>query len=309
MKTNNLKKRNYLIMAGIISAIFAIIISCSFKSNEETRVIFVTGNAEIRHNQGNAEPMNIKMLLKKGDIIKTGSGFVLIQIGDNIMVRIQSNTTVEVAKLFDQAETRLSLSNGQLISAVKKLSKNSNFRIQTPTALASVRGTQYSISYYKSRSVLAVREGKVQIDTIENKKEKQNIVSSGSTMVISKGKGRNINVFESLEIEKISEMPYNSSAALNNDDAYKTISQKAKEKEQKIDKTIADNGGPIPRTSEEMLKKYGYLNKVILYSNKYYVGIVKSRGATVKIMTLDGIETVPFKNIRNIKRTGYIIEN
>ncbi len=297
----------YLSISGVFSLICMIFISCSAKPNEEARVIFIAGNAELIHKEGKIEPVDAKMKLSKGDIIKTGKGFVLIQIGDDILTRVQPNTTVEIAKLFEESGTRLALSSGQIISHVRKLIKNNGYNIQTPTAIAAIRGTQYSISYYKTRSVLAVREGTVQLDTFENKK--QYMVSAGNTMVISRSKSRNINVFESLEIEKISQIPYNTGEALDKDKAYKGVSKIAMEQEKNIDKTIADNDGPIPKTVEDMLKKYGYLNKLILYNNKYYIGIIKSRGKKIKILTLDGIETVPFKQVRNIKRLGNIIES
>jgi hypothetical protein len=297
-----MKKLVCMIMACV--AVSVINVSCSHKPNEEVKVIFLIGSADVTHKDGKTEPVSLKMLLQKEDIIKTKEGHILIQIGDEILTRVESNTTVQMTKIFDGQETKLALEQGQLISRVKKLGKNS-FIIKTPTAVASVRGTAYSVSYYKTRSVLAVKEGTVQIDTTVKNQEKHNMVGAGNTMVINKGQTRNINIFESLEIDKMSQLPYSSKKELEaeDDEAYKKIAKIAGEQEQSIDRQIVDYGGPIPKTLDEMLKKYGYLNRVTLYSNKYYTGIIKSRGKDIKIITLDGIESVPFKQVRNVKRT------
>jgi hypothetical protein len=309
METKNTIKKKSLITACLIAIICTFFISCSVKPGTEAKIIFFIGDAEITHIEGKTEPAVLKMLLKKGDIIKTKSGYLLLQIGDNILTRIQSNTIVEISKLFEDSETNLSLDNGQLISHVKKLSKDTSFKIKTPTAVAAVRGTQYSVSYYKNRSVLAVKEGKVQVDTKEKDVDKQIMVETGNTLVINRGKNRSINDFELLEIDKISQIPYSSKSELEGEDVYKNIAKTTEDQELNINKQILAKGGPIPKTLDEMLNKFGYLNRLTLYSNKYYTGVIISRGKTdVKIMTLDGIESVPSKQVKNTKRTMSTVE-
>ncbi|MFH0977195.1 MAG: FecR family protein [Spirochaetota bacterium] len=300
-----MKKINCMIFAFII--ILFIFNGCAFKASEDARIIFIMEGGEITHSDGKKEPAALKMLVRKGDTIKTGSGFIMLQIGDDILTRIEPNSTVQMAKLFEGEETRLALDDGQIISRIKKLRRNS-FIIKTPTATASVRGTQYSVSYYKNRSVLAVKEGRVQIDIKEKSGEKQKMVEAGNTMVINKDQMRSINEFEALEIDKLSQIPYSTERELKGDDAYKDVARIAEEQEQMLYKEIVAKGGPIPKTHREMLKKFGYINRVNLYNNKYYTGIIISRGRDVLIMTLDGIESVPAKQIRNVKRARNVEE-
>ncbi|MBN2401069.1 MAG: FecR domain-containing protein [Spirochaetes bacterium] len=295
--------KKIICMITACAAVSAVIASCSSKPGKDARVIFFMGSAEVTHRDGRTEPVSLKMLLRKEDRIITRQGHVLIQIGDDILTRIDSGTTVEIARLFDNSETMLSLQHGQLISRVKKLEKNS-YIIKTPTAVASVRGTAYSVSYYRNRSVLAVKEGRVHIYAAVKKETNEKMVEAGTTMVINKGQTRSINEFESLEIDRMSQIPYSSGKELEGEDVYKDIAKTAEEREQEITKEILARGGPIPRTLDEMLKKFGYLNRLTLYSNKYYTGIILSRGKKdVKIMTLDGIESVPARQVRNVKRT------
>jgi hypothetical protein len=308
MKTNSIINKKPLII-GLILTLCTFFASCAVKPSTEARIIFFIGNVDITHNEGKTEPAALKMLVQKGDTINTKSGYVLVQIGDDIITRLQPNTIVEISKLFDESETNLTLTNGQVVSHVKKLGKNTSFKIKTPTAVASVRGTAYSVSYYNNRSVLAVKEGRVEIDARINNQDKHNMVDAGNTMVINKGQIRNINEFESLEIDKISQIPYSSKGELEGEDVYKNIAKAAEEQEQAINKEILAKGGPIPKTLDEMLNKFGYINRLTLYSNKYYTGIILSRGKKdVKIMTLDGIESIPAKQVRNLKRTRSTVE-
>ena len=281
--------------------------SCS-KPSEDIRIVFFMGSAEVTHSDGKTEPVSLKMFIRKDDRINTKDGHVLLQIGDEVLTRIESGTTVEIAKLFDNNETQLALRQGQLISKVKKLEKNS-FTIKTPTAVASVRGTAYSVSYYENRSVVAVREGRVQVDSTVNKQERQSMINAGNTLIVNKGLKRSINEFESLEIDKLSAIPYCSKGDLENDDTYKNLAGTAKMHEDDINKQILEKGGPIPKTLDDMLVKFGYLNRLTLYNNKSYTGIILSRGTIdVKLMTLDGIETVPAGQVKNIKRTRSTVE-
>ena len=304
-REGKMKKIICMILAFAFASLIAI--SCS-KPSEDIRIVFFMGSAEVTHSDGITEPISLKMFIRKDDRINTKEGHVLLQIGDEVLTRIESGTTVEVAKLFDNNETQLALHQGQLISKVKKLEKNS-FTIKTPTAVASVRGTAYSVSYYENRSVVAVKEGRVQVDSTVNKQERHNMINAGNTMVINKGLIRSINEFESLDIDKLSAIPYSSKGDLEDDASYKNIAGTAEKQEDDINKQILSKGGPIPKTLDEMLIKFGYLNRLTLYNNKSYTGIILSRGANeVKLMTLDGIETVPARQVKNLKRTRSTVE-
>lgn len=293
----NLKK---VLLASLI-VFSGMIISCSLKKeNTNTFVVFVTGKVE-KISASKAIPLNAKDILTKGDKIKTGeNSYAIIQIGDSVTARIQPDSLVEISALFDKNGTELFLGNGQVVSVVKKMSKNSGYNISTPTAVASVRGTSYSVSYYKGRSVLAVKDGKVVLAPKPELKssQKEMIADTGTSVIISDGLVRRpINEFESLEIEKLSGVASLASGDIK-DDSYAALAKKAEDDEARIMKEIIAKGGPIPPTTEEMMKKFGRLNDVTLYSGKRYLGVILEHGAVNKMMTVDGIIEVPGRQIR-----------
>lgn len=297
--------RARLLVTAVCLLMTFFLISCAPK-NEKAVVIFVSGSAELSR-AGSSVSLKVKDELQTGDIIKTGpDSYAMIQIGGEIMARIQSDTSVELKKVLEQDGTELSLGNGQVVSRVKKLQKGSEYNIRTLTAVASVRGTSYSVSYYRDRSVLAVKEGKVELVTEAGgvtKDKRERMIETGSTIVIDQRLAvRPINEFESLEIEKLSAVPYGSGSDMKNDAALAVIGKKAEDEELRIQKEIIARGGPIPKTLEEMRKRFGRINEITLYNNKKYTGVILAYGVTVKMMTLDGIIVITSSQIKATKR-------
>ncbi len=301
MKTKKIRPAGSFLILAICMIVIAIS-SCSKKKVGATAIVIMTnGTVEKISSQKNTVPLRLKDTLTKGDIVKTGpESFIVIQIGDDILARIQPDSNVEVKTLFDQENTEIFLEKGQIISVVKKFSKENNFNIKTPTALAAVRGTEYSISFYKGRSVLAVKEGKVQLSSLESKgKNKELMVETGNTVIISADMAkRPINDFESLEIDKMKNFASITGDDLQNDKVFEDLAKKAQDDDKRITEEILKRGGPIPATTEEMLKKFGRLNDVTLYSGKRYTGVILEHGEIKKIMTVEGIISVPSKQIR-----------
>ena len=301
MKTKKIRPVGSLLILALCMIVITLS-SCSKKKVGATAIVIMTnGTVEKISSQKNIVPLRLKDALVKGDIIKTGpESFVVIQIGDDILARIQPDSTVEVKSLFEQENTEIFLEKGQIISVVKKFSKENNYNIKTPTALAAVRGTEYSISFYKGRSVLAVKEGKVQLSSLESKeKSKELMVETGNTVIISADMAkRPINDFESLEIDKMKNFASITGDDLQNDKVFEDLAKKAQDDDKRITEEILKRGGPIPATTEEMLKKFGRLNDVTLYSGKRYTGVILEHGEMKKIMTVEGIVSVPSKQIR-----------
>lgn len=307
---NDLMNNKWKILSNMflfaILSIFAISCSSPFASKPLTQgvVIFVNGKADVTRADNTTSALKQADVLAKGDIIKTDKlSYVIIQFGDDILTRIQDNTTVEVVRLLENAQTELSLKNGQVVAHVKKISKDANFKIETPTAIAAVRGTSYSMSYYPSRSVLAVKDGKVQLVMKDEKlKEKEHLVETASTYVISSQYNRGINEFESLEIDKLANVPFATKDEIENKKAFASAEKISVQDDKRIADAIIAKGGPLPKSREEVIARNGFMSMVILYSNRTYTGEIISRGAEIRIRTVDGIVVVPFKQVRNIKR-------
>jgi hypothetical protein len=137
-----------------------------------------TGKAVVRSVAGAAEysvsgpwmPLRVGQELEPGSTVRTAndSTVVLFLDQNGPLVKLTENTTLGIDKLTFEptgvdtiVDTQLDLKSGRVIGIVRKLSTTSKYEIKTPTGVAGIRGTEYSISatgqvYVISGSVVVV---------------------------------------------------------------------------------------------------------------------------------------------------------
>lgn len=131
----------------------------------------VSGKAEVKKGGGTKSFNAFKgMAITQGDTIKTGSnGKVSMDLDSDKEVTIGANTTLLISELVKSAsalggKTKLTLQNGSVIIQVKKkLTGDSRFEIETPTATMGVMGTKFAVSYEQDNSYVGVLEGVVSV--------------------------------------------------------------------------------------------------------------------------------------------------
>ena len=106
-------------------------------------------------------------MIRTGDWIKTDKNvFVAIVFLDGSNVKIQSNTEIEIKSsriTAKELKTQMYIAEGQAWSKVSK-QKNGEFKIKTPTAVASVKGTEFDVEFddLAESTTLIVFEGEVE---------------------------------------------------------------------------------------------------------------------------------------------------
>jgi hypothetical protein len=114
------------------------IVVASFKTGE---VFYQRGEKELAVTKG--------QVLEKKDKIRTKNGIVDLQVGVNSIIRVGKFTTLALTELLEdkgKVKIEMNLSGGSLLTKVtKKLDKNSEYKIITPTKTAGVRGTQFLV--------------------------------------------------------------------------------------------------------------------------------------------------------------------
>ncbi|MCU0847191.1 MAG: FecR domain-containing protein [Spirochaetes bacterium] len=85
--------------------------------------------------------------VRPSDIIKTGDNSIaVIQFGDLALVTIKSNTILKIENVAIQVN-KIGLRQENGTSFSKLVKKGSDFSIKTPTVVASVRGTSFTLSF------------------------------------------------------------------------------------------------------------------------------------------------------------------
>ena len=156
-----MKKFIILKLAFIIS----ISISCSKQNllnNEYAMITFLIGVVT-----KNGVAVEMGELIKENDIIKTSAGaFCDIKIGSSV-IRIKQKSKVIISQLVNKKNlesTNVGIVLGKILCKPKKLLKTEKFLIKTPTAIAGVRGTEFSVEIDKRHTTrIKVYDGKVKV--------------------------------------------------------------------------------------------------------------------------------------------------
>ena len=107
-------------------------------------------------------------MLKNGEWLKTKDGvFVAIVFLDGSNIKIQQTTEVKITSYrmtAKELKTNLDMSKGQAWRDVARQGAGGEFQITTPTAVASVKGTEFDLEYdiENGETTLIVLEGSVE---------------------------------------------------------------------------------------------------------------------------------------------------
>ncbi|MBN2401947.1 MAG: FecR domain-containing protein [Spirochaetes bacterium] len=111
--------------------------------DDYSTIIFFIGDVK-----KNNKEIGIGDIILQNDIIATGAQSSCdIKIGGSI-IRVKEKSNVKMAELYrkdDIERTSVDLDVGKLLCKAKKLSKSENFLVKTPTAVAGVRGTKFTV--------------------------------------------------------------------------------------------------------------------------------------------------------------------
>jgi hypothetical protein len=143
----------------VITCVAALVAMAAVASVQAAQV----GKAVVRSITGDAQysvsgpwmPLKVGQELAPGSTVQTAndSSVVLFLDQNGPYVKLSENTTLGLDKLSFEptgvdtiVETQLDLKSGRVIGVVRKLSTTSKYEIKTPTGVAGIRGTEYSIS-------------------------------------------------------------------------------------------------------------------------------------------------------------------
>jgi hypothetical protein len=135
-------------MNKLLLSILCLILIAQFECVKESgddysSIIFYIG--DVKKNSKEAE---IGDIILQNDIITTGlQSSCDIKIGGSI-IRVKEKSNVKLSELYrkgDIEKTTVDLDVGKLLCKAKKLSKSENFLVKTPTAVAGVRGTKFTV--------------------------------------------------------------------------------------------------------------------------------------------------------------------
>lgn len=135
-----------------------LLLSCNEEPKLKARVNLVVGEVRVESANSASKLASIGDLLLPNDQITTSasSSIDLLLPGGSVL-RLKESSNLLLADL--SAQTNLNLKRGDLLMAVKRMKSNETLQITTPTVVAAVRGTSFSISNVSN--TIAVLTGKL----------------------------------------------------------------------------------------------------------------------------------------------------
>ncbi|MBN3039362.1 MAG: FecR domain-containing protein [Candidatus Omnitrophica bacterium] len=185
-------------LIGALIVLSAFFFACFSACAEEQSQTYVNQPATINRVVGDVEyyskdtnlwqEATADIQLNEGDQIRTGIGAkaeLLLQ--DGSFIRLKENSSLAIIRARKQTDNDATLYNldlrvGEIMLELQELSKGSEFKVKTPTAVAAVRGTTY---YVRTGTMVVDGEEKkfVQVYVDEGTVEYTNTVSGESCIV------------------------------------------------------------------------------------------------------------------------------
>jgi len=128
------------------------------------KVVAVRGDV-VAQTGSERKPLVVDMPVHTNMVIVSTSGKARIQLVDGTLVTVGENSQVQIPAIAATggAPTRVALISGALRLLVAKTTPQARFEVETETAIAAVRGTDWAIEATRAATGVVVLEGKVDV--------------------------------------------------------------------------------------------------------------------------------------------------
>ena len=124
----------------------------------------VKGSVVLHASDGSLLNAQRGVTLDAGSSIETAKGSLLLELEDGSQVLVKAHSKVVLKAPNEGTGDSLELLIGKLLAKVRKrLGSNPSFRMGTPTATITVRGTRFSVEVNKHGTIVEVFEGLVDV--------------------------------------------------------------------------------------------------------------------------------------------------
>jgi len=135
------------------------------------QLVIDSGTVQVKHLGSWTDAINGTELYQS-DSIRTGiNSFASIIFFKGSVIRLDENTEITLKEIIQQDETSITIQQdaGRTWNTVQKISGIDNYEVQTPTAVASVRGTSFDVNVEETGiTIVSVIKGIVNVSKTED---------------------------------------------------------------------------------------------------------------------------------------------
>ena len=153
------------------------------------QLVIESGNVQVKQAGGSWSSGQNGMFLHQSDSVKTGDNTsASVVLFESSIIRLDSNTEVTIQEIIEEAgvtSVKIQQDAGRTWNTISKISGIDNYDIQTPTTVASVRGTAFVVIVESNGTTYyGVSHGILNVSSISNGTIQDNIDVSGNESVI-----------------------------------------------------------------------------------------------------------------------------
>jgi len=173
-----MRKKLLIAVSAIILLVLCIIgvlwITQSYASSVVTaKLIIDSGTVQVKHAGGTWTSASNGMVLTQSDAVRTGDNTsASVVLFESSILRLDSNTEVMLQEILQQAgKTSVAVQQdcGSTWSTISKISGIDDYDVQTPTTVASVRGTSFYVHVQANgTTTVGVGTGIVNVSSMKN---------------------------------------------------------------------------------------------------------------------------------------------
>jgi hypothetical protein len=142
-----------------------------------------------RGGKGNFQPLSRNSFVKMSDVVRAeGDGMAEFKWSDGTRLRLTPNSQLTIKKVSYNSlkkadSSQFKLTSGKVyVRIVKPLARDSHFEVETPTAVAAVRGTIFSVEVKDGKTEVAVYKGTVKVSSHNGKQRQEEIIEPGEVV-------------------------------------------------------------------------------------------------------------------------------
>lgn len=159
-KTFKILKIFIILILVFVALITFAVMSVAHSPTVPAYLSTVEGNVEVYSN-GKWKPAVENQKLKLKDSVKTGSGRAVLVLKESIIVTLDENSEVSIEELTDESVV-INQKSGSSWNKFLNALGVASYKVETPNAVATVRGTEFLVSAELIHSLLLVVEGTVE---------------------------------------------------------------------------------------------------------------------------------------------------
>ncbi len=253
MKTDTLTRCGSIFVVFMIAAASAVFVSCKEAAEPRAITTIVVGDVTLLREGARPGKLRHGEILKKSDTIVTAmKSFCAFQIGQEAVMKVSERSRIKLESILEGGNNRVFLAQGRVFTAVKKIGKGRSYEIQTKTTVAAVRGTEFSVNYREGAAVVAVNEGAVKVQRVDEKMAvaEEQMVEQGQAAVVTEDKSST----RSLNKEEIEEYDQDKKLIIVED-----VQDKNEKELKKIEEAVLQ--GKLEVKDEEQEKAGGIADK------------------------------------------------